>query len=122
MKTDPASGVSRQPSRDNKVVFPLPEGPITSVNVDGVNCNDTSVSAGTRVLPDPNETLAFSTASECSGTEHLGGSDGNGRLHRENGSQDAHRESWKKNTHRQPPRRGYPRNVRSGGANHGVGD
>src|ERR1700733_5929007 len=122
MKTEPASGVMRHPSKDSKVVFPLPEGPITSVNVDGANSSDTSVSARTRVFPDPNDTLAFSTASECSSTEDLGRLDGDRRLHREYGSESAHGKRGKKNTGRQPPRRRYPRNVRPGGLNQGVRD
>src|ERR1700677_1254172 len=124
MKTDPVSGAMRQPSRDKRVVLPLPDGPMTSVKVDAENINDTSVNARTRVLSDPNETLAFSTASEYSGssTEHLGGLHRDGGLYRQNGSENAHCKSRQKNANRQPPGCGYPGNVRPGNANHRVSD
>src|SRR3974390_1384322 len=89
-KTDPSSGVRRHPSKDSNVVFPLPEGPMISVNVEEANFSETSVSARTHVLPDPKETLAFSTANECSSTEHLGRFNGDCRLHRKNGSETTH--------------------------------
>src|ERR1700733_4092753 len=124
MKTAPVSGAIRQPSRDRRVVLPLPDGPMTSVKVDAENLNDTSVSAGMRVLPDPNETLAFSTAREYSGssTEHLGGLHRNGGLYRQNGSENAHCQSRQKNANWQPPGCGDPGNVRPGDANHRVSD
>src|SRR5437764_2098287 len=110
--TDPSSGDSRHPSKDNKVVLPLPEGPITKERVPGWKARQTSRRAQTRACAFPNDTLAPSTARKSLGTEHSPRLNGKGATHRNNRRQRAHGQARNHHGAGQPPRARYPGNQR----------
>src|SRR5271166_3491960 len=108
-KTEPSSGVSRHPSRDNRVVFPLPDGPITSVSSPGIKLNHTSLNAGTRAPFGPYQTLTPSTARLRSGTKHSRWFYGERRAYGKNRRKHANSQRRRENRQWQPGRRGQPR-------------
>src|ERR1700676_873233 len=106
--TEPSSGVRRHPRTDSRVVFPLPDGPITKVSEPAGNDNETSESARIEALPTPWVTLMCSTESMDSDTKNPR------RLHRKSGTnrhdgcKHAHQQGREEHGQRQPPRCVYP--------------
>src|SRR6267378_5790303 len=100
--TAPSSGDSKQPRRDNKVVFPLPDGPITNESVPRSKVTETPRSARTRASPSPNEMRASSTAKNWSGTEHPSRVDGKRASNGSDRAQRAHQQTQHNHDHRQP--------------------
>src|SRR6266436_8001556 len=110
--TVPSSGDSKQPSKDNKVVFPLPEGPITSESVPRSKNCETPRSARTCASRLPNETLAPSTPRKWLGTEHPPRLNCEGASNGGNRRQRAHGQTGQDHDQEQPPGRVNPGNQR----------
>src|SRR5258708_28884034 len=88
--TAPSSGIRRHPRTDSRVVFPLPDGPITKLSDPAGNDNETSESARIEALPTPWVTLMRSTESMDSDTKNPR------RLHQKSG---ADRHDGRKHAH-----------------------
>src|SRR5580704_11253753 len=117
-KTEPSSGVSRHPNRDNRVVFPLPDGPITRVSSPGMNVNETSLNAGTRAPFGPYQTLTPSTARLRLGTKYSRWFYGKRRAYGKNRCKHANGDGRRENRQWQPGGRGQPRYGNFGLADH----
>src|SRR5882762_7828259 len=106
--TEPSSGIRRHPRTDSRVVFPLPDGPITRLRDPAGNAKETSQSARIEALPTPWVTLMCWTERTDSDTKNLRGLHRKSGANRHDGRKHAHQQGGEQHDQRQPPGCVYP--------------